>query len=116
MANTSNIGGGKVTPPLGRLFMRKSVEQMHAEHAGGELKKSLGAIKRSIYFGNTLSLEDGLQLEYAEFLVRDQSKDAQGRMLEYIATTEITGELPLLDRQKYAHAMRVGRFGGQPGR
>ncbi|QGZ96838.1 APC family permease [Terricaulis silvestris] len=44
MANTSNTGGGKVTPPLGRLFMRKSVEQMHAEHAGGELKKSLGAL------------------------------------------------------------------------
>ena len=79
-------------------------------------KKSLGAVKRSIYFGNTLSLEDGLQLEHAEFLVRDQSKDAQGRMLEYIATTESTGELPLLDRQKYAHALRVGRFGGQPGR
>ena len=43
MANTPTIGG-KVTPPLGRLFMRKSVEQMHAEHAGGELKKSLGAL------------------------------------------------------------------------
>jgi APA family basic amino acid/polyamine antiporter len=41
---TTNTGGGKVTPPLGRLFMRKSVEQMHAEHAGGELKKSLGAL------------------------------------------------------------------------
>ena len=44
MATTTNTGGGKVTPPLGRLFMRKSVEQMHAEHAGGELKKSLGAL------------------------------------------------------------------------
>ncbi len=29
---------------LGQLFARKSVEQMHAEHEGGELKKSLGAI------------------------------------------------------------------------
>jgi APA family basic amino acid/polyamine antiporter len=44
VATTSNTGGGKVTPPLGRLFLRKSVEQMHAEHAGGELKKSLGAV------------------------------------------------------------------------
>ena len=44
MTATSNTGGGKVTPPLGRLFMRKSVEQMHAEHAGSELKKSLGAL------------------------------------------------------------------------
>ncbi len=29
---------------LGQLFARKSVEQMHAEHQGGELKKSLGAL------------------------------------------------------------------------
>ena len=43
MANVSTAGG-KVTPPLMRLFMRKTVEQMHAEHAGGELKKSLGAL------------------------------------------------------------------------
>jgi basic amino acid/polyamine antiporter, APA family len=29
---------------LGRLFIRKSVEQMHAEHASGELKKTLGPL------------------------------------------------------------------------
>jgi APA family basic amino acid/polyamine antiporter len=29
---------------LGQLFARKSVEQMHAEHQGGELKKTLGAM------------------------------------------------------------------------
>lgn len=44
MTTTTSNGGGKVTPPLGRIFMRKSVEQMYAEHAGGELKKSLGAL------------------------------------------------------------------------
>jgi APA family basic amino acid/polyamine antiporter len=29
---------------LGQLFARKSVEQMHAEHAQGELKKTLGPL------------------------------------------------------------------------
>ncbi len=29
---------------IGQLFARKSVEQMHAEHQGGELKRSLGAM------------------------------------------------------------------------
>jgi APA family basic amino acid/polyamine antiporter len=29
---------------IGQLFARKSVEQMHAEHQGSELKKSLGAL------------------------------------------------------------------------
>ncbi len=37
MANGSKRG-------LGQLFARKSVEQMHAEHAQSELKKSLGAL------------------------------------------------------------------------
>jgi enoyl-CoA hydratase/carnithine racemase len=87
-----------------------------AEYLGLRSKQSLGAIKRSIYFGNTLSLEDGLQLEHAEFLVRDQSKEAQRRMLEYIATTEATGELPLLNRETYARALEAGRFGGTPNR
>jgi len=30
--------------PLARMFARKSVEQMHAEHAAGELKKTLGPL------------------------------------------------------------------------
>lgn len=43
MANT-NVAGAKPAGGLGRLFIRKSVEQMHAEHEQGELKKSLGAL------------------------------------------------------------------------
>src|SRR5213083_357653 len=85
-----------------------------AEYLSRRPKKSLGAIKRSIYFGSSLSLEEGLQLEHAEFLVRDQSKEAQERMLAYIAATEPTGELPLLNRETYARALSTGRVGGQP--
>jgi enoyl-CoA hydratase/carnithine racemase len=83
-----------------------------AEYLSLRSKQSIGAIKRSIYFGSTLSLEDGLQLEHAEFLVRDQSKEAQKRMHAYIAATEATGELPLMNRDTYAHALKVGGLGG----
>ena len=38
MANTNKPSG------IGRLFIRKSVEQMHAEHEQGELKKTLGPL------------------------------------------------------------------------
>jgi enoyl-CoA hydratase/carnithine racemase len=82
-----------------------------AEYLSRRAKQSLGAIKRSVYYGSSLSLEQGLQFEHAEFLVRDQSKQAQGRMLEYIATTDATGELPLLDRKVYERALRDGRLG-----
>ena len=44
MSNTNVAGGSKRPGGLGRLFIRKSVEQMHAEHEHGELKKSLGAL------------------------------------------------------------------------
>jgi enoyl-CoA hydratase/carnithine racemase len=74
-------------------------------------KASIGAIKRSIYFGTTLSFEDGLQLEHAEFLVRDQDPEAQRRMLAYIAETKATGELPLMNRATYAHALKAGGLG-----
>ena len=91
----------------------RSIER--AEYLTLRSKGSLGAIKRSIYFGSSLSLEDGLQFEHAEFLVRDQSKVAQRRMLQYIAATDATGELPLLNRETYAQALRDGRMGGSPG-
>ncbi|MDE5441659.1 hypothetical protein GWG65_09405 [Bradyrhizobium sp. CSA207] len=52
-----------------------------------------------------------MQLEHAEFLVRDQSKEAQQLMLKYIAATKATGELPLLNRKTYARALSAGRLG-----
>ena len=58
-----------------------------------------------------MSLSDGLQFEHAELLVIDQSKEAQQLMLEYIATTEATGELPLLDWKTYDRALSTGRIG-----
>jgi len=39
---------------------------------------------------------------------------AFGPMLEYIATTEATGELPMLHRETYTRALAEGRFGGDP--
>ena len=89
--------------------LARSIER--AEYLSRRSKRSLGAIKRSIYFGSSLSLQDGLQFEHAEFLVRDQSKQAQARMREYIATTNATGELPLLNRETYARALAAGRYG-----
>lgn len=82
-----------------------------AEYLGRRSKKSFGAIKRSVYFGGSLSLEEGLLVERAEFLVLDQSKEAQQLMDKYIAATEATGELPFMDRNTYERAMRRGHVG-----
>jgi enoyl-CoA hydratase/carnithine racemase len=82
-----------------------------SEYLSLRSKKSLGAIKRSVYFGGSLSLEEGLQLEHAEFVVLDQSKEAQQLMLKYIAAKETTGDLPLMNRKTYARALSAGRLG-----
>ncbi len=89
--------------------VEKSIEK--AEYLSRRSKKSLGAIKRSVYFGSSMYIEKGLQLEHAEFLVRDQSKEAQQLMLDYISTTNVTGELPLLNKVKYAQALEKGHIG-----
>ncbi|WP_314454803.1 enoyl-CoA hydratase/isomerase family protein [uncultured Microbacterium sp.] len=82
-----------------------------AEYLSLRAKGSLGAAKRSIYFGASTPLTAGLQYEHAEFLVRDQQPQAQQRMLGYIADAEATGELALLNPEKYAEALRTGRIG-----
>src|SRR6266568_5569586 len=111
-AEALSLGAVDEVLPQEKVLAR-SIER--AEFLSLRSKKSLGAIKRSIYFGSSLSLEQGLQFEHGEFLVRDQSKEAQGRMLDYIAATDATGELPLLDRETYARALSAGRIGGSSG-
>ena len=103
------LGAVEEVVPQNRVLER-AIER--AEYLSLRSKKSLGAIKRSVYFGASMPLLDGLQFEHAEFLVRDQAKEAQKRMLEYVVATEATGDLPLLDPKTYARTLREGRIGG----
>src|SRR6266487_226235 len=84
-----------------------------AEYLSLRSKQSIGAIKRSYTLAARCRLKKVYNLSMQSFLVRDQSKEAQERMLAYIAATEATGELPLLNRETYARALSTGRVGGQ---
>src|SRR5215217_7540061 len=103
------LGAVDEVVPQNRVLER-AIER--AEYLSLRSKKARGAIKRSVYFGASMLLLDGLQFEHAEFLVRDQAKEAQKRMVEYVVATEATGDLPLLDPKTYARALREGRIGG----
>ena len=83
-----------------------------AEHFGSRTKGSIAAIKRSVYFGGSMSLTDGLHVERAEFLTTALSKVGQELMLDYMATTEATGELPLYSPGIYAEALETGTVPG----
>jgi len=84
-----------------------------AMHLGSRSKGSVAAIKRSVYFGGSMSLTDGLHVERAEFLARALSKDGQQLMLDYMETTESTGELPLYNPDTYKRALESGTVPGR---
>jgi enoyl-CoA hydratase len=83
-----------------------------AEHFGSRTKGSVGAIKRAVYFGGSMSLTDGLHVESAEFLTTALSKVGQELMLDYMATTEADGELPLYSPGVFAEALEAGTVPG----
>ncbi|HEV8386046.1 MAG TPA: enoyl-CoA hydratase/isomerase family protein [Nitrososphaera sp.] len=81
-----------------------------AERFGGRVKGSVEAIKRSVYFGGSLSLEDGLRVEHIEFLGAAKSKDGQALMIDYLDATDDNGELPFYDPKAYAEGIKTGRM------
>jgi enoyl-CoA hydratase/carnithine racemase len=83
-----------------------------AAHFGARPKGSVAAAKRSVYFGGSMSLADGLHVERTEFFTRVLSKEGQDLMLDYMETTDATGELPLYEPDTYAQALASGTVPG----
>jgi enoyl-CoA hydratase/carnithine racemase len=83
------------------------------DHLARRLKFTVAAVKRSAYIGGSLSLEDGLHLENAEFLSTLASPGAQQAMLAYMQRTEEMGDLPLYDQPTYDQTRQAGRFAGE---
>jgi len=75
------------------------------------LKFTVAAVKRAAYIGGSLSLEQGLHLENAEFLSTLASPGAQEAMLAYMRRTAETGDLPLYDPLTYEQTLEAGSFG-----
>jgi enoyl-CoA hydratase/carnithine racemase len=80
-----------------------------AQHLGKRDKAAVGAIKRSVYFGGSLPLPDGLKLEAKEFLTLIASANGQKLMLAYQGKTAERGELPLYAPGGYDAALRAGQ-------
>lgn len=79
-----------------------------AEYFGRRTKGSIEAIKRSVYLGGSMPLEEGLHVERTEFLGTDQSPEGQQLMLQYLADTESVGELPLYYEDTFDRALAAG--------
>jgi enoyl-CoA hydratase/carnithine racemase len=79
-----------------------------AEYFGRRTKGSVEAIKRSVYFGGSTSLQEGLHIERTEFLGTDQSPEGQQLMLQYLSDTDSVGELPLYYEDTFDRALETG--------
>ncbi|MDZ7910481.1 MAG: enoyl-CoA hydratase/isomerase family protein [Rhodococcus sp. (in: high G+C Gram-positive bacteria)] len=83
-----------------------------AERFGSRAKSSRGAIKRAVYFGGSAGLEEGLHIERSEFLATALSDIGQELMLDYMANTESSGELPLYQPGVYGEILDAGSTRG----
>lgn len=84
-----------------------------AGHFGSRPKGSVAAIKRSVYFGGSMPLEEGLHVERTEFFGTVKSKDGQDLMMDYLESTAATGELPFYDPDMYSRAIKLGYVPGR---
>lgn len=83
-----------------------------AEYLGSRPKSSRAAIKRAVYLGGSATLEDGLHIERAEFLATALSHIGQELMLDYMAKTEASGELPLYQAGVFDEVLDAGDIRG----
>ena len=81
-----------------------------AQYMSSRPRDSIAAIKRAVYLGGSMSLDEGLHLERAEFIQIAPSDTAQSLMIGYLQRTANDGDLPLYDPAIYDEALESGRF------
>lgn len=80
------------------------------QYMGSRPRDAIAAIKRAVYLGGSMTLDEGLHLERTEFITISPSKTAQALMLEYLERTDRDGDLPLYDPAVYDQSLERGSF------
>jgi len=91
--------------PADRLVER-AVER--AANLAARPAGAIGAVKRAVNVGGSLSMVQGLHVEATEFLAALPGREAQDIMTRYLRDTEEVGELPLYQPSGYEAALRHG--------
>lgn len=81
-----------------------------AHYLGARPRGAIRAIKRAVYIGGSMSLEDGMHVERTEFMAALSGHDSQTLMLEYMERTEREGDLPLYQPAIFEQALKGGHF------
>jgi len=81
-----------------------------AGYLGSRPRDAIAAIKRAVYLGGSMTLDEGLHLERTEFIQIAPSDTAQSLMAGYLDRTARDGDLPLYAPATYDEALAAGRF------
>jgi enoyl-CoA hydratase len=81
-----------------------------ANYLGARPREAIRAIKRAVYIGGSMSLEDGLHVERTEFMSALSGDASQELMIEYMDRTRKEGDLPLYEPAIFDEALRGGHF------
>lgn len=106
-AKALEIGLVDEVVPAGDLLDR-AIEL--ATYLGSRPRDSVAAIKRAVYLGGSMTLDEGLHLERTEFITISPTDTAQSLMVGYLDRTARDGDLPLYDPAVYDEALTSGRF------
>ncbi|HEX7825939.1 MAG TPA: enoyl-CoA hydratase/isomerase family protein [Mycobacterium sp.] len=87
-------------------LLSRAVER--ARYLAARPTEAIGAIKRAVNAGTSLTMAKGLELEGTEFLALLPHAQAQEIMLRYVRETAENGELPLYQPDGYATALQNG--------
>ena len=87
-----------------------------AAYLGSRPRDSIAAIKRAVYLGGSMTLDEGLHLERTEFITISPSDTAQALMVGYLERTVSDGDLPLFEPAVYEEALAGGQFPLRNGR
>lgn len=90
------------------LLMERALEL--ALYLGSRPRDAIRAIKRAVYVGGSMSLEDGLHVERTEFMSALSGDCSQSLMIEYMERTDRDGDLPLYEPAIFDEALTIGHF------
>ncbi len=91
-----------------QVLLDRAVET--ATYLGSRPRRSIAAIKRAVYLGGSMTLDEGLHLERTEFISIAPTETAQALMVGYLDRTARDGDLPLYEPVVYDEALEKGRF------
>ncbi len=89
-------------------LLARAVEK--GEYLGSRPRDAIAAIKRAVYLGGSMTLDEGLHLENTEFIALAPSATAQSLMVGYLDRTERDGDLPFYAPAIYDEALAGGRL------